>query len=337
MARVYLSADGDPCLDLLTFELAPAFRPLATAELPGLLPDVGGLTDPGAVRLLYWDGSGLAWAEVGTGLDLSAGVLTATGGGSTDWADLTGVPVLVDDLAALTDPAADRLLYWDDGSGLLAWATVGSGLDLTAGVLTATGGGSSPGGSSGDVQYNDGAGGFAGDGRLNWSAGGGQLVVADAGTGLSFSVLGTFVARADRSALYAYLCSSDNAAGFGDGTRLTNVCDGSAAVYATDGTRTIRLCYGSDGIYADDGSAQQVAILSGGFTVDVISGEVSVLGTSGNTYRWGTGVGAPTPQGLISLPLNAYGGGTINNLLGDPDTWLLVNVNGSLYKVPAYT
>lgn len=43
---------------------------------------------------------------------------------------------------SLTDPNADRILFWDDSEGQYAYLTVGSGLSLTGTTLSATGGGS---------------------------------------------------------------------------------------------------------------------------------------------------------------------------------------------------
>lgn len=50
----------------------------------------------------------------------------------------------------------------------------------------------------------------------------------------------------------------------------------------------------------------------------------------------GAGASAPTPQGLIALPLSAFGAGTINQVLGTPDAWHLVQSNGTQYKIPLY-
>lgn len=40
------------------------------------------------------------------------------------------------DIADLTDPNADRILFWDDSAGAATWLTVGSGLDITDTTLT---------------------------------------------------------------------------------------------------------------------------------------------------------------------------------------------------------
>lgn len=43
---------------------------------------------------------------------------------------------------ALTDPNADRILFWDDSAGVITWLTAGSGLTITDTTITASGGGS---------------------------------------------------------------------------------------------------------------------------------------------------------------------------------------------------
>ncbi len=43
--------------------------------------------------------------------------------------------------ASLTDPNADRILFWDDSAGAVTWLEVSTGLSITGTVLTATGGG----------------------------------------------------------------------------------------------------------------------------------------------------------------------------------------------------
>jgi hypothetical protein len=49
-------------------------------------------------------------------------------------ADLTAI-------AALVDPNADRILFWDDSAGTYAYLTAGSGLTITGTTITASGGG----------------------------------------------------------------------------------------------------------------------------------------------------------------------------------------------------
>lgn len=42
--------------------------------------------------------------------------------------------------ASLTDPNADRIMFWDDSAGQVTWLTVSTGLNITGTTLTATGG-----------------------------------------------------------------------------------------------------------------------------------------------------------------------------------------------------
>lgn len=73
--------------------------------------------------------------------DGSSWVAWSGGGGSSAWGDLTGVPAPITDLAALTDPGSDSLLFWDDSSGHYANLAIGSGLNITGTTISATGGG----------------------------------------------------------------------------------------------------------------------------------------------------------------------------------------------------
>jgi hypothetical protein len=63
-----------------------------------------------------------------------------------------------------------------NGSGTVAAVTIGSGLTYSSGTLSASGGGGSPGGASGTVQYNN-AGAFGG--ITGSSVSGGQLTLGD--------------------------------------------------------------------------------------------------------------------------------------------------------------
>lgn len=47
--------------------------------------------------------------------------------------------------ASLTDPNADRIMFWDDSAGAIAWLAAGSGLSISGTTITASGGaGGSP-------------------------------------------------------------------------------------------------------------------------------------------------------------------------------------------------
>jgi hypothetical protein len=70
----------------------------------------------------------------------------ATGFGLSGGGNLTADRTLSLGNPALTDPNADRGLFWDDSAGRLDWLTYGTGLTLTGTTLTASGGGGGGGG-----------------------------------------------------------------------------------------------------------------------------------------------------------------------------------------------
>lgn len=95
-----------------------------------------GLTDAdSAIAALQSDVATLEGRNIDTGFGLSGG-----GDLSADRTIALGNP-------ALTDPGADRGVFWDDSAGKLDWLTYGSGLTLAGTTLTA-GGGSDPDGNA---------------------------------------------------------------------------------------------------------------------------------------------------------------------------------------------
>ncbi len=60
------------------------------------------------------------------------------GGNGVAWSSLTGVPQPVLDVAALVDPNADRLLFWDDSAGVHTYLTLGAGLSITGTTINAS-------------------------------------------------------------------------------------------------------------------------------------------------------------------------------------------------------
>lgn len=102
-------------------------------------------------------------------------------------------------------------------------------------------------------------------------------------------------------------------------------------VTVSAGSIQVQLNAGGTAVAAQN-SGGVVAICTGALAVDVQTGSVAVLGTSTNTYRWGSGAAAPNLNS--GTPNMRYGADT--NYCGEPDVWLLVNVGGTDYKVPAY-
>lgn len=55
--------------------------------------------------------------------------------------DVQAWDTLLDSVAALSDPNADRILFWDDSAGAMQWLTIGTGLSITTTTISATGSG----------------------------------------------------------------------------------------------------------------------------------------------------------------------------------------------------
>jgi hypothetical protein len=77
--------------------------------------------------------------QIGAGLSLSAGELSATGSGVTAVGPSTAdvLSVSGSDLVA-DDPNADRIIFWDDSESKLRYLEAGSGLSISGTTLTAT-------------------------------------------------------------------------------------------------------------------------------------------------------------------------------------------------------
>jgi hypothetical protein len=104
---------------------------------------------------------------LGTNLTLSGGVLNATGGSGSGTVTnvatgtgLTGGPITTTGTIAIATSTANTLAGYNS-SGVFSDVAIGSNLTLSGGTLSATGGSGTPGGSTGQVQYNN-AGAFGG-------------------------------------------------------------------------------------------------------------------------------------------------------------------------------
>jgi hypothetical protein len=82
--------------------------------------------------------------QIGSGLSLSAGELSATGSGVTAVGASTAdvLSVSGSDLVA-DDPNADRIVFWDDSEGKWRYLEAGSGLSISGTTMTATASGGS--------------------------------------------------------------------------------------------------------------------------------------------------------------------------------------------------
>lgn len=109
------------------------------------------LTFPAAVAVASDTRAGLAEfatnAETITGTDATRAVTPAGGAAAYQPldSDLTALAALSTDAAGrsiltLSDPGADRIAFWDDSAGAIAWLTVGSGLTISTTTISANAG-----------------------------------------------------------------------------------------------------------------------------------------------------------------------------------------------------
>jgi hypothetical protein len=80
--------------------------------------------------------------DAGTASGTAAwGSITGTLSGQTDLQTALdakqATDAFLDDIAALTDPGADRMLFWDDSAGEIIFLTAGSGLTIAGTTITA--------------------------------------------------------------------------------------------------------------------------------------------------------------------------------------------------------
>lgn len=118
-----------------------------TTDVTGVLPMANGgtganLSDPGADRVLFWDDSAgsTAWLALSgltiTGTTLAVDSINLASGVSGQLPLANGGTG-----ANLSDPNADRILFWDDSAGAMTWLTAGTGLSISGTTLSATGSG----------------------------------------------------------------------------------------------------------------------------------------------------------------------------------------------------
>lgn len=146
----------------------PSWEVLIASDIPNItISQVTGLTTALANKLSTTLDSGKIF--VGNGAGAAAPVLMSGDGTLSNTGVLTIGNTTVS-FAKIQNIASGNLVgRWSAGSGSLQEITLGSGLSLSGtGVLTSSGGGSgSPGGSPGDIQWND-SGAFNGLPELNW-------------------------------------------------------------------------------------------------------------------------------------------------------------------------
>lgn len=130
-------------------------------------------------------GQGLFNSKVGVDLQFksltaSSNKILLTGNANDVGIDVNPGNINLGDLANTNfpTPSSDRILFWDNSAGKYTFLTPGANLSITGTTLDASGGSGSPGGSSGQLQYNN-AGSFDGTAGLTYATTG-QLLTAAA-------------------------------------------------------------------------------------------------------------------------------------------------------------
>lgn len=130
-----------------------------TASAP--TPELGALYVDTDDSKLYYGINGTDWGEI---------LVSGLGTVNLASANVSGILPLANGGtgAALADPGADRILFWDDSAGTAEWLTLGTNLSITGTTINASGGGGTPGGADTNVQINDG-GAFFGEAAFSYN------------------------------------------------------------------------------------------------------------------------------------------------------------------------
>jgi len=106
------------------------------------------LSDPGADRIMFWDDSAgaMKWLSAGSNMSISGTSLnssytdTNTTYSAGTGLGLSGTTFSLSHLGiqSLSDPNADRIMFWDDSAGAMAWLSAGSNLSISGTSLNSS-------------------------------------------------------------------------------------------------------------------------------------------------------------------------------------------------------
>lgn len=303
--------DGDGTIDLVVDDMtanttysagngiALSTTTFSVAAGTGLAQESGGLalshlglqslSDPDADRILFWDDSegAFKWLTAGTNLTISGATISASGGGSGDitrvnitaGSGLTGTTdtasgdhtqtVALSHLGiqSLSDPDADRIMFWDDSEGAMKFLVPNDNLAISGTNLNAT---------DTNTTYSAGNG-ISLSGTAFSVAGGSGLVQESSGLALDDPVnLSELTESTDATDDKIFLW--DESASAWKYMTLDNLQD------AIDTTGGGGGATAADDITAGD-AAVSLATSSGNVTVDSNAGSVTVDGHTGVTLQ----------------------------------------------------
>ena len=244
---------------------------------------------------------------IGSGLTLSSGVLAATGGGGTPGGSNQAAQINSSGSFGAIGPTASNLFGWN-ASGIATPIVLGTNLSLSGSTLNATGGSGTPGGSNGQIQYNNSGafGGFTFSGGMTVTPSTGVVVLGNPGPSTLGGIesiaqaAGEFVQYIDTSGV-PHLATPSGGGNFsGPGSAVSNDL---VSFNGTSGT------VGQDsGILSTNVVTAAATLTSNALTLGGGSKAVSVLGSLGTTTTLLHGNGAGPPSfGAVVLTTDVSG------------------------------
>lgn len=181
--------------------------------------------------------------------------------------------------------ATDGTLLGASGSTIVTEIIVGSGLNLAAGVLIATGGSGSPGGSDTYIQYNDSMA-FGGDANFTWDKNTSLLTI-----GTTLKINGSSIVTPDSDAPVALSIITGSGVDIAD---LTDVAGASLNITSGQGSTSFTADVaggggGSVNIHAGSGGNAGGGDADGGTggTIEIRAGAAGSKAGTGNAHEGG--------------------------------------------------
>lgn len=238
--------------------------PAAVKWVPDITPDI---LPAGKILIVWfeWDGRMIKGTYSGSSTNPLQMVYGGTG-------------------SALTDPGADRLMFWDDSAGVVTWLTAGSGLSIAGTTITATGSGLPAGGSVGQIITNTASGTGAWSSEINADT-------LNLGTPMQLNVLtngssaGQVITWDGANIVWATPSGGAGSTNY-DGLQITNL-----VAFTTTGSSNDNLIIGPAGVTN--------GINFEGNSINIAHGGTNVVQVTNLTLNVRAGIGTPTTGGGI--------------------------------------